>query len=57
MQSDEHMKAALLAQQKCTIRLYMIEAYELASRDIDSPSDPYLYITCNSTIVNERDNY
>ena len=35
----------------------MVEAFDLASRDNGSPSDPYLYITCNNKIVNERDNY
>jgi len=35
----------------------MISAYDLSARDIGSPSDPYLYITCNNTIVNERENY
>ena len=57
LESDENMKSALLAQDKCTIRLYMIEANDLASRDIDSASDPYLYIQCNSKIENERDEY
>ena len=26
------------------VRLYMVSAYDLASRDSDSPSDPYLII-------------
>ena len=57
LESDEILKRLLLAQTKCCIRLYMIEAYDLSSRDNGSPSDPYLYITCNSKIYNERDNY
>lgn len=57
LESDENMKSALLAQDKCTVRLYMINGYDFASRDIDSASDPYLYITCNNKIFSERDNY
>ena len=37
--------------------MYIIEAFDLASRDIGSPSDPYLYIQCNRKIVNERNKY
>ena len=57
LESDEILKRSLLAQNKCIVRLYMVSAYDLASRDNGSPSDPYLYITCNNKIVNERDNY
>lgn len=35
----------------------MISAYDLASRDNNSPSDPYLYLTLGNKIYNERDNY
>ena len=44
LESDEILKKALLAQIKCTIRIYVISAFDLASRDIGSPSDPYLYM-------------
>lgn len=57
LESDEILKRSLLAQNKCVIRIYMISAYDLASRDNDSPSDPYLYLTCNGKIYNERNNY
>ena len=57
LESDENLKRALLAQVKCTVRVYVIEAFDLASRDIGSPSDPYLYIQCNRKIFNERNNY
>jgi Ca2+-dependent lipid-binding protein len=57
IQSDEILKKKLLAQNKCLIRLYMISAYDLSSRDNGSPSDPYLYINCNDRTYNERNDY
>mmetsp|Transcript_15455 Transcript_15455/g.26147 ORF Transcript_15455/g.26147 Transcript_15455/m.26147 type:complete len:262 (+) Transcript_15455:392-1177(+) len=57
LESDEILKRSLLAQTKCIVRLYMISAYDLSSRDNGSPSDPYLYLTCNNKIYNERSNY
>ena len=57
LESDNILKRALLAQTKCLVRLYCISAYDLASRDNDSPSDPYLKIECNGKVYDERDNY
>ena len=57
LESDEILKRQLLAQNKCIVRLYMISAFDLASRDSGSASDPYLYIQCNNKIYNERDIY
>ena len=57
LESDEILKRALLAQVKCVVRVYFISAFDLASRDNSSPSDPYLYLQCNNKIVNERSNY
>ena len=51
------MKKRLLAKNRMVIRVYMIEAFDLAKRDIGSASDPYLYLSCNDKIYNERDNY
>jgi Ca2+-dependent lipid-binding protein len=39
------------------IRLYMVEAFDLSSRDNGSDSDPYLRITCNGKTVSDRENY
>jgi Ca2+-dependent lipid-binding protein len=39
------------------IHFYLLEAYDLASRDIGSFSDPYCIIKCGSKEYNERDNY
>lgn len=42
---------------KCLVRFYAISSDHLSSRDIGSDSDPYLYLTCNDKIYNERNNY
>jgi Ca2+-dependent lipid-binding protein len=47
----------LLAQNKCLVRLYVISAYDLSSRDNDSPSDPYLNIVIGYKVFNDRVNY
>ena len=57
LHSDEILRRRLLACHKTTIRLYVIDAYDLSSRDIGSASDPYLYIECDGKIHNERANY
>ena len=41
---DELLLKRLLAVNKTTIRVYMIDAFDLASRDWYSSSDPYLYL-------------
>ena len=57
LESDETLKRMLMSKTKCIVRLYMINGFDLASRDNGSPSDPYLYITCGKKIYNERSNY
>ena len=57
LESDEIMKKNLLVVKKRLIRLYVVSGYDFSSRDNGGASDPYLYITCNKTIINERDNY
>ena len=47
----------LLQSTKCIVRVYMIGAFNLSSRDNGSESDPYLIISCGNRIYNERDNY
>lgn len=54
---EESLKRMLMAQNQCIVRLYMISAFDLASRDIGSASDPYLYITLGDKVYNERKNY
>lgn len=57
LESDETLKRMLMSKTKCIVRLYMINGFDLASRDNGSASDPYLYITCGKKIYNERSNY
>ena len=39
------------------VHLYLLNGSDFASRDIGSPSDPYLIVTCGDTCINDRDNY
>lgn len=57
IQSEDILKRQLLESTKCVVRLYVIEAFNLSSRDNGSASDPYLYLRCNNKTVNERDKY
>jgi len=57
LNSDEILKAALLKEEKCIVRFYAIDGYNMSSRDNGSASDTYLALECNGKKVNERDNY
>ena len=62
----EHISQYLFRQQlaarlnettKCQVRLYMIEGFNFAQRDLFSASDPYLFIKCGKIEFNEVKNY
>ena len=55
--SEYFLKRSTLTSTRCNVRLYMISAHSLSSRDDFSPSDPYLFVSCNGKTFNERDNY
>lgn len=57
LESDETLKRMLMKQTKCIVRCYMISAYDLASRDNGSFSDPYLIINLGNKTYNERSSY
>ena len=57
IQSDVILQKLLLQQSECIVRVYMINAYDLASRDIGGLSDPYVKISCGEQEFSERDNY
>jgi len=54
---EEMIKQQLLRQTSCTVEAYILEGFDLASRDIGSFSDPYLKITCGERSYNTRDEY
>ena len=53
----EMITRMLLTKIKAIVRLYMLEGYDFAQKDIGSFSDPYLKIKCGNKKFNERDNY
>jgi hypothetical protein len=57
IQSDVILQKLLLTQSECIVRVYMISAYDLASRDIGGASDPYVKISCDTAEFSERNNY
>lgn len=57
LESDETLNRMLMSKTKCIVRLYVVSAYDLASRDNGSFSDPYLKITCGKKTYNERNKY
>lgn len=38
-------------------RIYMLEGFNFAQKDLFSPSDPFLILKCGTTENNERENY
>jgi len=54
---EDNLAKLMLSKTKTLVRLYVIEGFDFAQRDIGSYSDPYLKIICGKKSVNERDNY
>ena len=57
LESDETLKRLLMATTKCVVRVYIVDAFNLSSRDNGSESDPYLIVTCGNKTYNERQFY
>ena len=57
LESDETLKRLLMAPTKCIVRVYIIDAFNLSSRDNGSDSDPYLVVSMGGKVYNERDRY
>jgi Ca2+-dependent lipid-binding protein len=57
IESDMILKRMLLKTSKMVVRVYMIEGFDLASRDIGGFSDPYLILKCGKKVYNDRKNY
>ena len=54
---DDMIKAALSRKTAAIVHLYLIQGYEFASRDIGSPSDPFLIVTCGEQTEGNQDEY
>lgn len=54
---EDRLTKLMLTKTKTLIRIYMVEGFDFAQRDIGSYSDPYLKITCGKKVYDERDNY
>lgn len=57
MTAGDALKRLLLGKNKCIVRLYVISAYDLSSRDNGSDSDPYLNLILGNKVYNEREIY
>lgn len=54
---EDNLAKLMLTKTKTLVRIYVVEGFDFAQRDIGSFSDPYLKITCGKKTFNERDNY
>lgn len=54
---NEVIKKMLLIEKRCLLRVYILSCANLASRDNDSPSDPYLVVKLGQHEFNDRKNY
>lgn len=54
---NQQLKKRLNDVVDCKVRLYMIQGFNFAKRDLFSDSDPYLYLKCSDTVFNEQENY
>jgi hypothetical protein len=57
VQSDEIIKRLLMQETKNNVRVYMIRAFNLAERDNDSPSDPYVKVILGEDVRDDRENW
>lgn len=53
----ENLRRMLLKETKCIVRVYVLNAANLVSRDSGSDSDPYLIMRIGKKKYNERENY
>lgn len=57
VQSDEIIKRLLMQETKTNVRVYIVRAFNLAARDSDSPSDPYVKVILGEEERDDRDNH
>lgn len=51
------IKEALSRKTEAIVHVYLIQGYEFASRDIGSPSDPFILVTCGDQTEGSADDY
>ena len=54
---NDQLTRMMLKVTKCVVRVYILNAYDLMSKDNGSASDPYLKLKMNKTEFDERKNY
>lgn len=54
---DQQLARKLSETTKCKVRVYILEGFNFAQRDLFSLSDPYLIVKCGKTIYNEQKDY
>ena len=57
VQSDQIVKRLLMVEMRCNVRVYIVRAFNLAARDNDSPSDPYVKVILGEKEHNDRENW
>jgi hypothetical protein len=55
--NTQNLEKLLKSRSETVVHLYMLEGFDLASRDIGSQSDPYFTVQCGSFNWNNRDRY
>jgi hypothetical protein len=53
----DDVRKMLMNKQKCVVRVYVLDAFELEQKDSSSLSDPYVRIKLGKEIVSDRDNH
>ena len=54
---EDRMARLMMTKTKALVRVYLIEGFDFAQRDVGSYSDPYIVTTCGKKVYSERDNY
>jgi hypothetical protein len=54
---EDNISHMFLQRTKAVVRVYLIEGFNFASKDIGSASDPYLVLKNGKRVYNERENY
>ena len=54
---SQMLRSQFSAVKNCHVRLYLIECFDLASRDIGSFSDPYYVVSCGKKTQDNKQNF